>query len=99
LSYDVTATLPKVARYGNEARLDADRETPRRCRHNRRSRRLVPPPSPPPQTMETIPLSCLSVRFSRCSAEIKLFFRISALCLHRTGVTYRLLTGGQRLIP
>lgn len=27
LSYDVTATLPKVARYGNEVRLDADRET------------------------------------------------------------------------
>jgi len=43
LSYDVTATLPKVARYGNEARLDADRETPHRCRHSRRSRRLVFP--------------------------------------------------------
>lgn len=27
LSYDVTATLPKVARYGNEARLDANRES------------------------------------------------------------------------
>lgn len=27
LSYDVNATLPKVARYGNEARLEADRET------------------------------------------------------------------------
>lgn len=55
---------------------------------------LVPPhPRLPLLSLRASPFLLRSIR------EIRLFFRISPRSLHRIDVTYRLLTGGQRLIP
>jgi len=79
-------SLPKVARYGNEARLDADHETFTTIpvtlfRLQKPSLHRVPPP-----------------RFSSVLRD-KALFQDFSYSLHRTDITYRLLTGGQRLIP
>jgi hypothetical protein len=79
--------LPKVARYGNEARLDADRET---------STTILVIPLSVAGTILTS--SSRSPRFSFALRD-KALFQDFSCSLHRTDITYRLLTGGQGLIP
>lgn len=78
--------LPKVARYGNEVRLDANRGASTiilviPLRLQELSLHRIPPP-----------------RFFFALRD-KALFQDFPFSLHRTDITYRLLTGGQGLIP
>lgn len=78
--------LPKVARYGNEARLDAD--------HGTSATILVIFPR-----LQALLLHRGFCRRSSFALRDKALFQDFPCSLHRTDITYRLLTGGQGLIP
>lgn len=86
LSYDVTATPPE------------SRSIWKRGETRRRPRNLHYHSHHPPLVVGAIPASSSRRRFCFALRD-KALFQDFPCSLHRTDITYRLLTGGQGLIP